>query len=696
MDEQCTGLSTSGGLWRRVPRFGVILTLGLFTLLACGQADPDVTPGVPAGIPVMAAQAIDPGDNTLSNEPFVAVANGWGPVERNRSNGETGTADGRPITLDGSVYATGFGVHSASSMTFSVQGRCRLLTGTIGVDDEVDSRGSVVFQVYGDGVKLFDSGVLTGAGLARNLSVDITGRAELRLAVTDGGDGSSYDHADWAGTMLRSCTSTPSPSPVPTPGGAVVRINAGGPAQTVDGVTWSACTAFSACQSYVRGGFAYTPAIPPAITNPAAPANATVLQSEWTGGQSQGVPAGSSAFSFRVPVANGPYQVRLHFAELSKTAAGQRVFDVRLESATVLSRFDVFQAAGGTARSVVRSFDITVQDGAVDLDFIRGVENAKVSAIEILPRTVSWTTRTPAPSTLYEAQGAAVNGRLHVFGGFYTNLNGTRPAATRGAWVYDPSTDRWATRHDIPEAVTHAGTAVDGNSIYIAGGFLGNHPGPQTAHVWRYDTVLDTWTTMPSLPVARGAGALVRLGRELHYFGGTERTASGSYIRDTPEHWTLNLDAPTRWMPRAPLPVARNHLAGVVLGGYVYAVGGQRLGNEAYGNLTNVDRYDAVTDRWTAVAPLPLPLGHITASTVAWHQRLVTVGGVTTARTSGQNEGAESGAVLSYDPAANRWSTRSSLPEVRQSPVADIIADQLVVTTGATFSGPADTTWLGR
>lgn len=692
MDENSSGAPPSSGVWRWIGRHAAIVTVGLTGLAACGHAVPDSAGGSPTSRPLLTAQAIDPGDNTLSNEPFVAVTNGWGPVERNRSNGETGAADGRPITVDGTVYATGFGVHAASSMTFNVQGRCRTLTGTVGIDDEVGSRGSVVFQVFGDGVRLFDSGVLTGASPARAISVDITNRTELRLAVTDGGDGGSYDHADWAGTMLRACGAAPA-TVAPAP---VVRLNAGGAAQTVDGVTWAACADVAACQGYVRGGFAYTPAVPPAIANPAPPANATVLQSEWTGGESQGIPAGASAFSFRIPVVNGPYQVRLQFAELSKTASGQRVFDVRLENATVLSSFDVFQAAGGAARSVVRSFDVTVQDGAVDLDFIRGVENATVSAVEILPRTVAWTARTPAPSTLYEAQGAAVNGRLHVFGGFYTNLNGTKPAATRGAWVYDPATDRWATRREMPEALTHAGTAVDGAAIYVAGGFLGNHPGPQTAHVWRYDTVLDTWTAMPPLPAARGAGALVRLNRRLHYFGGTERSATGAYIRDTPEHWVLDLDAPTRWMPRAPLPRARNHLAGVVLGGLIYAVGGQSLGNEAYGNVTNVDRYDPSTDRWTAVAPLPMPLGHITASTVAWQQRLVTVGGVTTARTGGQNEGAESGAVLSYDPAANRWSARSALPAVRQSPVADVIADQLIVTTGATSSGPVDTTWLGR
>jgi hypothetical protein len=111
-----------------------------------------------------------------------------------------------------------------------------------------------------------------------------------------------------------------------------------------------------------------------------------MFRSEWTGGASgTAVPVGSRAFGFDVPVSNGNYRVRLYFVELNKTGAGQRVFDVNLEGGTVLSRFDVWRAAGGIDRAISRTFDVTVTDGNVDIDFIRQVENAKVSAVEIIP-----------------------------------------------------------------------------------------------------------------------------------------------------------------------------------------------------------------------------------------------------------------------------------------------------------------------
>ena len=38
------------------------------------------------------------GTRYLADESFSEVSNGWGPAERNRSNGEWGASDGRQIT----------------------------------------------------------------------------------------------------------------------------------------------------------------------------------------------------------------------------------------------------------------------------------------------------------------------------------------------------------------------------------------------------------------------------------------------------------------------------------------------------------------------------------------------------------------------------------------------------------------------
>ena len=62
--------------------------------------------------------------------------------------------------------------------------------------------GSTVFQVYGDGRKLFDSGTLHGLGEVHRVDVPIDGVAQLRLVVTDAGDGYIHDTANWANPRL--------------------------------------------------------------------------------------------------------------------------------------------------------------------------------------------------------------------------------------------------------------------------------------------------------------------------------------------------------------------------------------------------------------------------------------------------------------------------------------------------------------
>ncbi|MDF7813762.1 malectin domain-containing carbohydrate-binding protein [Hymenobacter sp. YC55] len=91
-------------------------------------------------------------------------------------------------------------------------------------------------------------------------------------------------------------------------------------------------------------------------------------------------------FVYHLPVPNGTYTVKLHFAELYWNAAGQRVFDVAAEGTTVLSAYDIVRKVGPLT-ATTESFSVTVTDGVLSLAFasgVTGVDQAKVSAIEVL------------------------------------------------------------------------------------------------------------------------------------------------------------------------------------------------------------------------------------------------------------------------------------------------------------------------
>jgi glucose/arabinose dehydrogenase len=149
----------------------------------------------------------------LSDLTATAATNGWGPIERDRANGEQGAADGGTLTLNGVTYAKGLGTHAGSDTTYALGGNYTRFISDIGVDDTVGSSGSVVFQVWADGVQIYDSGLMTGSTATRTVDADVTGRQNLRLVVTDGGNGVAFDHANWAGARLVSGPPAPDTTP---------------------------------------------------------------------------------------------------------------------------------------------------------------------------------------------------------------------------------------------------------------------------------------------------------------------------------------------------------------------------------------------------------------------------------------------------------------------------------------------------
>jgi NPCBM/NEW2 domain-containing protein len=136
----------------------------------------------------------------LSDLTWTSATNGWGPVEKDKSNGETAAGDGRTITLNGVAHTKGLGTHAASDVRYAIS-NCTRFKADVGVDDEVGSNGSVIFQVFSGTTKLYDSGVLTGTSATAQVDISIQGVSDLRLVVNSNG-AISYDHGDWASARI--------------------------------------------------------------------------------------------------------------------------------------------------------------------------------------------------------------------------------------------------------------------------------------------------------------------------------------------------------------------------------------------------------------------------------------------------------------------------------------------------------------
>ncbi len=122
---------------------------------------------------------------------------GFGSLKMNRS------LDNNPLKIGEKTYSHGLGTHANAETLYSLAGRYGKFEAECGIDGESGRNGSCVFQVWADGKKLFDSGLMRGGEAAQQISVDIRHRKILKLVVLDGGDGGQVDHADWANAKLQ-------------------------------------------------------------------------------------------------------------------------------------------------------------------------------------------------------------------------------------------------------------------------------------------------------------------------------------------------------------------------------------------------------------------------------------------------------------------------------------------------------------
>ncbi len=179
-----------------------ILIVGNYWLFAL---DADGTPSIGETINVERAVVPEPepeGGVYVSDLVWDSEQNGLGPAERDRSNGDTGAADGSPITLDSVVYDKGIGVHAHSEIDVRLDGQYDRFISRIGLDDERDGMcGDVSFEVDVDHVNVYASGSFVDTSPTEVVNLDVAGAQMLTLKVFDNGDACG-DRADWADARL--------------------------------------------------------------------------------------------------------------------------------------------------------------------------------------------------------------------------------------------------------------------------------------------------------------------------------------------------------------------------------------------------------------------------------------------------------------------------------------------------------------
>ena len=204
----------------------------------------------------------------------------------------------------------------------------------------------------------------------------------------------------------------------------------------------------------------------------------------------------------------------------------------------------------GTARGAAVAFSIGGR-GYIATGYTAASDSRFSDLWEYDPTADRWTERAPIPAaTRDHAAAFAIGQRGYVVGGM--TCGGPDCRALSEVWEYDPSSDRWTRRTDAPQEITGAAVFVLNGVGYLAAGGVGAlDAGGASTVLWAYDPQTDTWTSKADLPgAARYRAAGFALNGQGYVGTGLRPTAAGSVgaLADLWEYdpagnaWTRNVD----------------------------------------------------------------------------------------------------------------------------------------------------------
>jgi len=270
-------------------------------------------------------------------------------------------------------------------------------------------------------------------------------------------------------------------------------------------------------------------------------------------------------------------------------------------------------------------------------------EAAAEAAAELAISSNTWLKRADMPgarrafavASLQNASGQSV---VYVIGGI-----GPDGAPLSRVQAYNVATNTWSTKASTISALFYPnGAAVIGGKIYVTGGTRDFYNEFNALIV--YDPAKNTWVHKRSMPGGGYQGVSGVIDNKLYVAFGC-LTGPCAFRRYDPatDLWTI-LPAPTE-----------QHVGGVagVIGNKLYVTGG-RLD---FQGAEKLEVYDPATNAWTTKAPMPVGTGLSAAAVVGG--RLHVIGGYVS---NPDGSARESRSHFVYDPALDRWLTRTSLP----------------------------------
>ena len=262
-------------------------------------------------------------------------------------------------------------------------------------------------------------------------------------------------------------------------------------------------------------------------------------------------------------------------------------------------------------------YSIPQASSAVIGDKIYVIGNSYIMQVYDAP-TATWSTTTSSGGQYL----CALNGKLLSFGRVVATNNIVFPYEAVGVDEYDPATDTWTEKSNMPSEVAGASGCYEINGmIYLVGSerdLIGVNDG-----VYEYNPVTDTWTEKALLPYGRRYFASSVVNGKIYVIGGSGNgsTSSSWYTRTVFEYDP----ALNSWHTKAYMPTARKRFTSSAYNGKIYTFGGININ----GWSDAVEEYDPLADKWTSKSPMTFGRRSLASSFLPFDGKIYVIGGNT-------------------------------------------------------------------
>ena len=183
--------------------------------------------------------------------------------------------------------------------------------------------------------------------------------------------------------------------------------------------------------------------------------------------------------------------------------------------------------------------------------------------------------------------------------------------------IYDARTDSWQFGPALPQPMHHTMAVGINGKVYVIGGETSTsglaNQGIYLDTVYEYDPAGDSWTELPDLPTQRNHLAAGAIAGKLYVAGGRFGGGVGSEMTAIVEVYD---PATNTWGSRAPMPTPRGGVNGIAVNGCLYTFGGEGNDDHPFGVFDQTEVYNPVTDSWSSLEPIPIPVQGVTGLAV--------------------------------------------------------------------------------